>query len=114
MVDIKSIMEDIHTRKIEDNRNREQVEHTEFYVVAHDVFLSGWGLALNGKSYVAWACDNYHGALTARDELRKRPEMKKIRIEKCINGLIGRMTKYDHLHIAWKGSHFFQIRKDKP
>jgi hypothetical protein len=66
-----------------DRRTPEQQKTHRWLVTATNRFLSGWGLAHGGLSKCAWACRTHEQALAKYDEIKKRGDMKYVRI---ING----------------------------
>ena len=82
---------------INDQRTDEQKEHTTWYAVATDKFMSGWGLAPR-KSYYAIPCNSYDQAERAVEYLSSRPEMKYIRIAKA--PYRPKLQDGDHLSIS--------------
>lgn len=64
---------------IEDDRTQEQKETLRFGVVGTDSFMSGWGMAQDGASYAAWACNGNQIDACER-MVRGRREMKRVRV----------------------------------
>jgi hypothetical protein len=63
---------------IKDDRTPEQkLTHTHL-IGGTDSFLSGWGMAEDGKSYAAWACEEGI-AMRVREWVANRGDMKRIR-----------------------------------
>ena len=48
-------------------------------VLAHDTFMSGWGRAKGGESYVAWSAEPAY-IQAVKEWVEKKPEMKHVRI----------------------------------
>lgn len=65
---------------IEDDRTPEQQQTHRYGIVAKDKFMSGWGQAANGASWCAWATDNLQDADKLLDWVRRREEMRFIRV----------------------------------
>ena len=52
------MLENIDGRRVE-VENRMEAQHYQTHtmaILAHDTFMSGWGKARNGESWVAWCC----------------------------------------------------------
>jgi len=81
--------------KIEDRRNEAEKQSHKVYVVARDKFLSGWGMAQGGTSYIAWACADDEVAQCVEKKIVFKPEMKNVRITRTLPRLKGS----DHLMI---------------
>lgn len=64
---------------MQDDRNDEQLLSHPFLVIATDKFMSGWGLAEGGKSYMAWACRECD-VDEAIAKLKARKEMYRLRL----------------------------------
>ena len=65
---------------VEDNRTpTEKVTH-RWLVVMTDTFMSGWGDAHRGSSYVAWACEDLETAERVADRVRARSDAIRVRI----------------------------------
>jgi hypothetical protein len=64
---------------IQDDRNDEQILSHPFLVIATDTFMSGWGLAEGGVSYMAWACRE-EDVQRAIEKLKARKEMRRVRV----------------------------------
>jgi hypothetical protein len=60
---------------VKDHRNDKQRETHKHFVVGYDTFLSGWGKAAKGPSYVVWACDSYTLAKKVCEWIRTRSDM---------------------------------------
>ena len=80
---------------IVDDRTPEQKKTHTAGIVGTDRFLSGWGFAEGGKSYVCWACKPEHAYKVER-WVRRRSDMKRVR-EVSLNSY--RPTGKGHLHI---------------
>lgn len=65
---------------IEDRRTPLEKKTHKYLAVATDTFLSGWGKARHGYSYAAWAYDSLEGAQKQVAHLKRRPEMKRVRL----------------------------------
>lgn len=85
----------------EDRRTPEEKASTQWFVVATDKFMSGWGQA-PGRSLFALACSTWDDAQVVRDNLLARPEMKRVRV---VGGdWRPRLGEGDHLSIGGKTS----------
>jgi hypothetical protein len=65
--------------QIVDRRTDEERETHPLLVVAHDKFLSGWGLASGGRSLCAWACRE-DDVDAVESWVRGRSEMRRVRV----------------------------------
>jgi hypothetical protein len=63
-----------------DRRTVEQKKTHRYLVTATDRFMSGWGLARDGKSKCAWACETLTIAKQQAEVLRARGDMKYVHI----------------------------------
>lgn len=84
--------------KIRDDRESKRKPRLG-YVVATDSFMSGWGEAERGKSYYALAADTEDEAYTVMENLKDRPEMKRVRYVRTLP----RLGPHDHLTVADRG-----------
>lgn len=64
---------------VEDERSEREKFDLTTGIAATDAFLSGWGCAKNGVSYVVWACKPEDADRVFR-WVKNRPEMKRVRI----------------------------------
>lgn len=64
---------------IDDQRSDEEKKRTIGFVVAIDNFMSGWGMA-QGISYFAVPFETWDEAVTVEVNMRRRDEMKCVRI----------------------------------
>lgn len=83
---------------VEDRRTEEEKAATRLFVVATDSALSGWGSARGGRSLYALACRSEDEAATVEANLRRRPEMRRVRI--CHT--FPRAKSCDHLAVVGK------------
>ena len=65
---------------VNDRRNEAQLKTHRYLVIGTDRFLSGWGRASGGASYAAWACETLTEAKAKAEEIRRRSDMKRVRI----------------------------------
>jgi hypothetical protein len=86
---------------VSDSRTPEERAATRFYAVGTDSFMSGWGKA-PGRSLYALPCTSYEEAEVCAENLRRRGDMKRVRIV----GADWRphMRAGDHLSIADRAS----------
>ncbi|RMD51590.1 hypothetical protein D6827_01965 [Candidatus Parcubacteria bacterium] len=83
--------------KVVDDRNTEQKYSHYLAVLATDRFLSGWGLAEGGNSYIAFACRPEDLQATFR-KIQNRNDLMRIRVVDLRNYRPN--PKYcKHLHI---------------
>ena len=83
--------------KIVDDRTADQKRTHTLGVVGTDKFLSGWGEAIGGVSYAAWACrpekvDQVYQRIEARED------MKRVRTVR-LNGYRPRGTGHLHIYV---------------
>ncbi len=84
--------------QLEDTRTEAERAATRFFAVATDSFMSGWGKASGGRSLYALACESLREAETVAENMRKRSDMKRVRITKGLP----RVRANDHLSVAGK------------
>ena len=65
---------------IKDDRTPEQQLTHRYGVVAKDKFMSGWGRAKDGASWCAWASDSINDTAKLLEWVRRREEMRHVRI----------------------------------
>ena len=65
--------------EIQDDRTPEQKKTHKRLVVGTDRFLSGWGLAKDGVSYAAWACEDLESFQKCWKRIKGRTDMKNVR-----------------------------------
>lgn len=64
---------------IDDRRSEDEKAQTRCFAVGTDSFMSGWGHA-PGKSYFALPCKDWREAQTCAENLRRRGDMKRVRV----------------------------------
>jgi hypothetical protein len=65
---------------IKDDRTPEQQLTHRYGVVAKDKFMSGWGRAKDGPSWCAWASDSINDIVKLLEWVRRREEMRHVRV----------------------------------
>ena len=65
---------------VNDRRNEAQLKTHRYLVIGTDRFLSGWGPCQGGASYAAWACETLTEAKSVAEVIRRRGDMKRVRI----------------------------------
>jgi len=83
----------------EDDRTSEQMETHTILIVALDKWMSGWGLAENGRSYVAWACKPEH-AQFVKNWVANRGDLAYVRVKE--NGYKPRGNGHFHVYVVTK------------
>ena len=86
-----------------DDRTEAQQQTHTILVVGTDRFLSGWGAALGGLSYAAWACDSGVQADAMRQRIAGRTDMSRVRtvIDKPGNRYAPKAPcKHLHIYVA--------------
>jgi len=63
---------------IEDRRTEKQKERLKYIVYAHDKFMSGWGLAKDGRSLCAWAVESESDRDKILDWVENRSDMRRV------------------------------------
>lgn len=64
----------------EDDRTESERASHRWLVVATDRFMSGWGGAAGGTSVAAWACRSHREVEQCAKWVRKRSEMRNVRV----------------------------------
>lgn len=82
--------------KFQDERTDEQKRTHYVIIAATDKFMSGWGGAEGGTSYVGWACRPEHESEVYR-WVKGRSEMKRVR--RVAGSWRPRGEPQDHCHI---------------
>jgi len=82
---------------IEDDRDRAEKMGTEWFAIGTDSYLSGWGQAPR-RSLYALPCRDFKEAELCAENLKKRGDMKRVRI--VAGDWRPRLRSGDHLHIA--------------
>lgn len=62
---------------------KSEIPDAASYVVAEDRFLSGWGMSPDKVNILIAPCDCLEEQIAVEAELRRRPEMSRVRV--CIN-----------------------------
>lgn len=63
-----------------DRRTSAQKLTHRWLVTATDRFMSGWGMASNGASKCAWACETQAEAQACYDRIKARGDMKYVNV----------------------------------
>ena len=82
-----------------DDRTPEEKKRTNYIIVATDNFLSGWGMAEDGNSYFAVACETWEQRKKAIEVLNSRPEM--IRVREVLPSYRPNSAYCAHYRIGW-------------
>lgn len=80
-----------------DDRNPLQKTTHNVLIAATDKFMSGWGMATGGSSFVAWAC-RPKDAPRVEAWVRNRPEM--IRVRRVAKNWRGARAAQVHIYVV--------------
>ena len=83
-----------------DDRNEKQKCTHNLAVVARDKFMSGWGLAANGASRVAWACETESQMQTIYTRISNRKEMVYVNVVDLRTYRAPRGTAHFHIYVG--------------
>lgn len=85
---------------IKDDRTEEQKSTHYWAVIARDKAMSHWGLAKDGISRVAWACQSQDDASKVYDWVATRSEMKNISTVDLRNYKPSQRDAHFHIYLA--------------
>lgn len=89
---------------VEDDRTESQLKTHRYGVVARDKFMSGWGLASDGASRVAWACESLESAENHYCYVRRnRDEMVYVNLVCLDDYRPPRGTAHFHIYVHDEG-----------
>lgn len=84
----------------QDDRTPEQCQTHTWAVVAKDRFMSGWGEAKGGASWVAWACPSLEAAERFQAWVADRSEMRCVRVVLLRTYRVPRSAAHFHVYVA--------------